>query len=67
MEPRVDFSRFSKVKDSLKEELMGRYENGKKTMLMDDELDSVAAAQLGWRPQPVRKKNHKKTYWKLPF
>ena len=50
MEPRVDFSRFSKVKDSLKEELMGRYENGKKTMLMDDELDSVAAAHLGWLP-----------------
>lgn len=67
MEPRVDFSRFSKVKDSLKEELMGRYENEKKTMLMDDELDSVAAAHLGWRPQPVRKKYWKRTYWKSPF
>lgn len=49
MEPRVDFSRFSKVRDSLKEELMGRYDmsKGKKSLLMDDELDEVAAAYNG--------------------
>lgn len=46
MEPRIDFSRFSKVRDSLKAELMGRYDmsKGKKSLLMDDELDEVAAA-----------------------
>lgn len=46
MEPRIDFSRFSKVRDSLKAELMGGYDisKGKKSLLMDDELDEVAAA-----------------------
>ena len=46
MEPRIDFSRFSKVRDSLKEELMSRYDmsKGKKSLLSEDELDEVAAA-----------------------
>lgn len=46
MEPRIDFSRFSKVRDSLKADLMGRYDmsNGKKSLLTEDELDEVAAA-----------------------
>lgn len=46
MEPRIDFSRFSKVRDSLKADLMGRYDmsKGKKSLLTEDELDEVAAA-----------------------
>ena len=46
MEPRIDFSRFSKVRDSLKADLMSRYDmsKGKKSLLTEDELDEVAAA-----------------------
>ena len=52
MEPRVDFSKFSKVKDSLRAKLMERYSMKKKTRLMDDELDEVAAAGTAGRPLP---------------
>lgn len=45
MEPRVDFSRFFKVKDSLKEKLVREYD--RKKALADDELDEVAAAASG--------------------
>lgn len=53
MEPRVDFSRFSKVKDSLREKLVREYD--KKKALADDELDEVAAAVAVYRP-PYRYK-----------
>lgn len=42
MEPKVDFSKFSRVQDSLKEKLMEKYDE--KQQLEDDELDMVAAA-----------------------
>ncbi|MDD7677408.1 MAG: hypothetical protein SOV95_06635 [Anaerovibrio sp.] len=45
MEPKVDFSKFSKVQASLKERLMAKYDE--KQQLADDELDMVAAAYLG--------------------
>ncbi|MBQ5586176.1 MAG: hypothetical protein IIU71_07310 [Selenomonadaceae bacterium] len=44
MEPKVDFSKFSKVQASLKERLMAKYDE--KQQLADDELDMVAAAGL---------------------
>ena len=37
MEPKVDFSKFSKVQASLKERLMAKYDE--KQQLADDELD----------------------------
>ena len=43
MEPKVDFSKFSKVQASLKERLMAKYDE--KQQLADDELDMVAAAR----------------------
>ena len=46
MEPKVDFSKFSKVQASLKERLMAKYDE--KQQLADDELDMVAAAYLGY-------------------
>ena len=45
MEPKVDFSKFSKVQASLKERLMAKYDE--KQQLADDELDMVAAARRG--------------------
>ena len=42
MEPKVDFSKFSKVQASLKERLLAKYDE--KQQLADDELDMVAAA-----------------------
>ena len=45
MEPKADFSKFSKVQASLKERLMAKYDE--KQQLADDELDMVAAAYLG--------------------
>lgn len=44
MEPKVDFSKFSKVQASLKERLLAKYDE--KQQLADDELDMVAAARL---------------------
>lgn len=41
MEPKVDFSKFSKVQASLKERLLAKYDE---KQLADDELDMVAAA-----------------------
>ena len=46
MEPKVDFSKFSKVQASLKERLMAKYDE--KQQLADDELDMVAAACRGY-------------------
>ena len=46
MEPKVDFSKFSKVQASLKERLMAKYDE--KQQLADDELDMVAAACRGF-------------------
>lgn len=46
MNTRLDFSRFSKVQASLKEELMARFDNERRVM-RDDELDMVAAASSG--------------------
>ena len=46
MEPKVDFSKFSRVQDSLKEKLMEKYDE--KQQLEDDELDMVAAAGRKW-------------------
>lgn len=66
MEKRDDFNDISQENDSQKEELMENEEN-KEAALTDEELDDVTGAQLGWRPQPVRKKYWKRTYWKLPF
>ena len=43
MEPKVDFSKFSKVQASLKERLLAKYDE--KQQLADDELDMVAAAR----------------------
>lgn len=46
----TDFSRFSKVQNSLKQDLMSKYDNMNTSIsildneLMDDELDMVAAA-----------------------
>ena len=45
MEPKVDFSKFSKVQASRKERRMAKYVE--KQQLADDELDMVAAAYLG--------------------
>ena len=42
----LDFSRFSKVRDSLKTELLQRFDEE----LSMEELDSVAAARGGQRP-----------------
>ena len=44
MEPKVDFSKFSKVQASLKERLLAKYDE--KQQLADDELDMVAAASI---------------------
>ena len=46
MEPKVDFSKFSKVQASLKERLLAKYDE--KQQLADDELDMVAAACRGY-------------------
>lgn len=46
MEPKMDFSKFSKVQASLKERLMAKYDE--KQQLADDELDMVAAACRGF-------------------
>ncbi len=50
MEPKVDFSKFSKVQASLKERLLAKYDE--KQQLADDELDMVAAAGYKW---PIKK------------
>ncbi len=48
MEPKVDFSKFSRVQASLKERLMEKYDE--KQQLDDDELDMVAAAAAVRKP-----------------
>ena len=67
MEKRDDFDDISQENASQKEELLENEDNAEEAVLTDEELDDVTGAHLGWRPQPVRKKNWKRTYWKSPF
>lgn len=48
MDTKLDFSKFSKVQDSLKERLLAKYDERQR--LQDDELDMVAAAVGVSRP-----------------
>lgn len=45
MQRMIDFSRASKVQESLRASLMARYDEKRKTMMDDVELDMVSAAR----------------------
>lgn len=61
MQKMIDFSGASKVQESLKASLMARYDERKKTMLEDADLDVVAAAAPGdWMSDYIGKKRFKK-------
>ena len=58
MEPKVDFSKFSRVQASLKESLMEKYDE--KKQLDEDELDMVAAAAYVRKPYIPHRRNSDK-------